>query len=144
MLLLVTVGRFEIPPELLNEIPPELLDELRAGTSAYSTGPSTSAAAGPSTSASAGPSTAADDTTSNDLLMAQMLQMEFDKEADELLDKEQKHYNKNSKVGLWLYIHVDTTPQQQLKQQEQEQQGRLIVIHRHCSTTAAETARTVR
>ena len=36
--------------------------------------------------------------TSNDLLMAQLLQMEFDKEADKALKIEQDNYNKNSKV----------------------------------------------
>jgi len=35
--------------------------------------------------------------TSIDLLMAQMLQMEFDKEADKMLKREQDNYNRNSK-----------------------------------------------
>lgn len=61
--------RFEAPSELLEEI------------SADSAAPQ------------------ATDDTSNDLLMAQMLQMEFDKEADDMLHREQNHYNKNSKVG---------------------------------------------
>jgi RIO kinase 3 len=38
--------------------------------------------------------------TSIDLLMAQMLQMEFDKEADKMLKREQDNYNRNSKVRI--------------------------------------------
>jgi len=40
------------------------------------------------------------DETDNDLLMAQMLQLEYDKEADQLLKREQDHYNQNSKVRV--------------------------------------------
>ncbi|XP_033123355.1 serine/threonine-protein kinase RIO3-like [Anneissia japonica] len=38
--------------------------------------------------------------TSNDLLLAQMLQLEFDKEHDLMLTKEERHYNKDSKVQI--------------------------------------------
>lgn len=69
-------SRFEIPPELLEEM---------SGSSASGA--------------------ASVDETSNDLMMAQMLQMEFDKEADEMLRREQNHYNKNSKVGRCC-LHV--------------------------------------
>ena len=44
------------------------------------------------------------DPTANDLLMAQMLQMEFDKEADKVLKREQDHYNGNSKVCQHLCL----------------------------------------
>ena len=48
------------------------------------------------------------DSTANDLLMAQMLQMEFDKEADKMLKREQDHYNRNNKVCslFWLAPNV--------------------------------------
>ncbi|XP_071953400.1 serine/threonine-protein kinase RIO3-like [Antedon mediterranea] len=38
--------------------------------------------------------------TSNDLLLAQMLQLEYDKEHDKLLTKEERHFNKDSKVQI--------------------------------------------
>ncbi|XP_002736242.1 serine/threonine-protein kinase RIO3-like [Saccoglossus kowalevskii] len=38
--------------------------------------------------------------TDNDLLLAQMLQLEFDKEHDQMLKNEEQHFNKDSKVKL--------------------------------------------
>ena len=40
--------------------------------------------------------------TSDDLLLAQMLQLEFDREHDRMLKAEEKHYNKHSKVHVSL------------------------------------------
>ena len=37
------------------------------------------------------------DTTSDDLLLAQMLQLEFDREHDLLVSAQEKHHNKNNK-----------------------------------------------
>lgn len=38
--------------------------------------------------------------TVDDLLLAQMLQLEFDREHDLLVDAQEKHHNKNSKSEL--------------------------------------------
>ena len=41
--------------------------------------------------------------TRDDYLLAQMLQLEFDKEHDSMLTAEEKHVNKHSK-GLWWMV----------------------------------------
>ena len=41
--------------------------------------------------------------TVDDLLLAQMLQLEFDREYDSLVSAQEKHQNKNSKSKLLYY-----------------------------------------
>ena len=49
--------------------------------------------------------TAAD--TANDMLLAQMLQLEFDKENDGYVKSLEKTYNGTSKGRQWYYIYFD-------------------------------------
>ncbi|XP_077989999.1 serine/threonine-protein kinase RIO3-like isoform X2 [Glandiceps talaboti] len=48
--------------------------------------------------------------TTNDLLLAQMLQLEYDKEHDKILKKEEAHINKDSKVSLSFANYRSTHP----------------------------------
>lgn len=43
--------------------------------------------------------------TKDDFLLAQMLQLEFDKEHDTMLTAEEKHFNKHSK-GIYVVLHT--------------------------------------
>ncbi|XP_067929907.1 serine/threonine-protein kinase RIO3-like [Watersipora subatra] len=63
------------------------------------------------------------DSTDSDLLMAQMLQMEYDKEADKLLKREQDHYNGKSKISLSYekYRNVHPVQQQEVYSDEEEE-----------------------
>jgi len=66
----------------------------------------------------------ADDDTSNDLLMAQMLQLEFDKEHDAHLARQEQHVNQNSKVTLsyrnFNHLHpVERETEDQLYEEEE-------------------------
>ena len=44
--------------------------------------------------------------TVDDLLLAQMLQLEFDREYDSLVSAQEKHHNKNSKSELLYCVIV--------------------------------------
>ena len=44
--------------------------------------------------------------TDSDLMLAQMLQMEFDREFDSQLRREEKKFNGDSKGGLHSYIPI--------------------------------------
>jgi len=44
--------------------------------------------------------------TVDDLLLAQMLQLEFDREYDLLVSAQEKHHNKNSKSKLCLPLFI--------------------------------------
>lgn len=46
------------------------------------------------------------DDTSEDLMLAQMLQYEYDREYDQQLNREEKHYNGNSKGMCFLFIFL--------------------------------------
>lgn len=48
-----------------------------------------------------------DDITTNDMLLAQMLQYEFDREYDQQVEREERQYNGNSKGTYALYICVN-------------------------------------
>ena len=56
------------------------------------------------------PTMVQEDTTSNDLLLAQMLQLEYDREHDRQLNVEERHFNKHNKgivcTCIYLYVHV--------------------------------------
>ena len=57
------------------------------------------------------PTMVQEDTTSNDLLLAQMLQLEYDREHDRQLNVEERHFNKHNKgivctcTYVYVYVH---------------------------------------
>lgn len=68
------------------------------------------------------PTNGGEESTDSDFLLAQMLQLEFDKEHDRQLTAEEKHYNKQSRVKISFDNYRSLHPAY-LNHQEEEEEG---------------------